>query len=137
MEISQKKLGIGFVLIFVLGVMFSVVNGNYTEETESSLPLIFYAISFVSIITGGFIVVLFQWKLNKVQLKRILKVLPKNEEKIIAILLENQNSMEQNKLVAYTGINKVKMSRIISTLEERGVVKKTNLGNTNLIVLQI
>lgn len=137
MEISQKKLATGFVLIFILGVMFSVVNGNYTEETENPLPLIFYGISFVSIIIGGFIVVLFQWKVNKVQLKKVLKILPNDEGKIISILLENQNAMEQNKLVAYTGINKVRMSRIISTLEERGVVKKTNLGNTNLIVLDI
>ena len=45
--------------------------------------------------------------------------------------------MEQNKLVAYTGINKVKMSRILGSLEDRGVVKKTNLGNTNLVVLKI
>ena len=95
-----------------------------------------YVISFVSILVGIIISLLFQYKINKVQMRRIIKILAKDEGKIISLLLENQNALEQNKLVAYTGINKVKMSRIISSLEE-GVLKKTNLGNTNLIVLKI
>jgi len=137
MEIQPKKLIVGFVLIFLLGVMFSVVNGSYAEETSEPLPLITYGISFVSLIVGGLIVLLLESRINKIQLQRVLKVLPKEEEKIISLLLQNQNAMEQNKLVAYTGINKVKMSRIIGNLESRGVIKKTNLGNTNLIVLKI
>lgn len=137
MEISPKKLVIGLGLIFLLGIMFSVVNGNYVQKNEQPLPLVFYAISLVSIIIGGFMILIFQWKINKVQLERVLKILPEDERKIVALLLKNNNSLEQNKLVAFTGINKVKMSRIISELERRGVVKKTNLGNTNLIVLDI
>ena len=137
MEIQPKKLVVGFVLIFSLGVMFSIVNVSYAEETSDPLPLIVYGISFVSLVAGGFIVFLLQSKISKIQLKRVLKILPKEEEKIITLLLENQNAIEQNKLVAYTGINKVKMSRILGSLEERGVVKKTNLGNTNLVVLKI
>lgn len=134
MEISQRKLIAGFILIFLLGVMFSIVSSDYTEETDESLPGIVYLISFVSLLVGLFISMLFQWKINKVQLKRILKVLPQDEEKIITLLIENNNSLEQNKLVAFTGINKVKMSRILKELENRSVIKKMNLGNTNLIV---
>lgn len=136
MEISQKKLITGFILIFLLGVMFSVVSSEYTSETSESLPGIVYLISFVSLAIGVFISILFQFKVNKIQLKKILKVLPKDEEKIISLLIDNNNSLEQNKLVAFTGINKVKMSRIIKGLETRGVIKKMNLGNTNLIVFK-
>lgn len=137
MEISPKKLIIGLVLVFLLGVMFSIVNGIYAEENDSSLPFIVYGISFVSIIMGGFIVILFQWKINKIQLERVLKVLPEEQKKIVSLLIKNNNSLEQNKLVALTGINKVKMSRILSDLEDRDVISRTNLGNTKLIVLKI
>lgn len=137
MEISPKKLIIGFILVFLLGVMFAVVNGVYAEETTSSLPIIVYAISFVSILMGGFIVIMFQWKINRVQLEKVLRILPEDQRKIIRLLIDNNNSLEQNRMVALTGINKVKMSRILSEFEERRIIKRTNLGNTKLIVLNI
>ena len=52
-------------------------------------------------------------------------------------LIDNNNALEQNRLVALTGINKVKVSRILMELEERNVISKTNLGNTKLIVLKV
>ena len=137
MEISSKRLILAFSLIFILGIMFSIVNGFYVEESSSQLPLITYAIAFFSLIIGGFIALLFQWKINKIQLERVLKILPEEERKILRLLLQNNNSLEQNKLVALTSINKVKMSRLIKELEMRGVVRKTDLGNTNLVVLNI
>ena len=137
MEISSKKLIVGFVGVFLLGVMFSLVNGYYSAEEGSSLPLIVYAISFVSVLLGGFIVVLFQARINKIQLNRVLKILPEKEQKIVRLLLGNNSSMEQNKLVALSGINKVKMSRVLTELEFRKVISRTNLGNTKLIILKI
>ncbi len=137
MEISSRKLITAFVAVFLLGVMFSLVNGYYSTEEGSSLPLIVYAISFVSVLIGGFIVVLFQAKINKVQLNRVLQILPEKEHKIIGLLLDNNNSMEQNKLVALSEINKVKMSRILTDLESRKIISRTNLGNTKLIVLKV
>ncbi|MBR9706573.1 hypothetical protein GOV14_06055 [Candidatus Pacearchaeota archaeon] len=137
MEVSSEKLVIGFVAIFLLGVMFAVVNGIYTEEVDQSLPLIMYAISFVSIIIGGFVVMLFQWKINKVQLEKVLKILPEIQRKIVKVLIKNNNALEQNRIVALTGINKVKISRVLMELEQREVIKRTNLGNTKLIVLKI
>ena len=137
MEVSSRKLVIGFVAVFLLGVMFSLVNGYYSTEEGSSLPMIVYAISFVSILLGGFIVVLFQARINKVQMNRVLKILPLNEKKIVELLLGNNGSLEQNKLVALSGINKVKMSRVLSELEGRDVVSRTNLGNTKLIILKV
>jgi uncharacterized membrane protein len=137
MEVSSRKLIVGFVAVFLLGVMFSLVNGYYSAEEGSSLPLIVYAISFVSVMLGGFIVVLFQAKINKVQLNRVLKILPKHERSIVDLLLKHGGSLEQNKLVALTGINKVKMSRVLGELEFRKVISRTNLGNTKLIVLRV
>lgn len=137
MEISPKKLIIALSLVFFLGILFAIVNGYYVKEEGSLLPLIVYGVSFISLIVGGSIVILFQWKLNNIQMKRVIKILPKEERNIISILIKNNNSIEQNKLVVLSGYNKVKISRIIKVLEQRGVVKKKNMGNTNLIVLDV
>lgn len=137
MEISSKRLIVGFVLVFLLGISFSIVNGYYVSEEGSSLPLIVYGISFISIIVGGGIVVLFQAKISRMQLLRVLKILPESERLIVGLLLEHNGALEQNRLVALSGVNKVKVSRILSELEFRKVVTRINLGNTKLVSLKI
>ena len=137
MEIDNRRLVIGLSLVFLLGILFAVVNGIYTEETNRQLPLIVYIISFLSILTGAFIMVTFQMRINKVQLSKILKILPRDERIVVKILLDNNNQIEQNKLVVLSGFTKVQISRIIQKLKERSVVEKKHMGNTNLVLLSI
>ena len=137
MEIDTKRLVIGMSLVFVLGILFAIVNGFYTSSTGQQLTLIVYGISFLSILIGAFIVVMFQWKINKIQVERVLKILPREERIAVKILLDNNNSIEQNKLVVLSGFTKVQVSRIVQKLVERDVVEKRSLGNTNLIMLKI
>lgn len=137
MEIDNKRLVIGLGLIFALGILFALVNGFYTSSTNRQLPLIVYGISFLSILMGAFIVVMFQLKISKVQLERVLKVLPREERTVVKILLDNNHSIEQNKLVVLSGFTKVQVSRILQKLLEREVIEKKGMGNTNLIVLKI
>lgn len=137
MEIDNKRLITGLSLVFVLGILFAVVNGIYTQSTNEQLPLIVYGISFLSIIIGAFIVIMFQLKINKMQLERVLKILPGDERTVVKILLDNNNKIEQNKLVVLSGFTKVQVSRVVQKLVERDVVEKRNMGNTNLIMLKI
>ncbi len=137
MEIDNKKLVIGLSLVFVLGILFAVVNGFYTSSTNEQLPLIVYGISFLSILFGAFIVLLFQWKISRMQVEKMLKILPRDERVVIKILLDNKSFLEQNKLVALSGFSKVQISRIVQRLVERDVVEKRHLGNTNLILLKL
>lgn len=137
MEIDNKRLIIGLGLVFILGILFAVVNGFYTSSTNEQLPLIVYAISFLSILIGAFIVIMFQLKISKIQLERVLKILPREERMVVKILLDNNSSIEQNKLVALSGFTKVQISRILKKLGEREVIEKKNLGNTNLVMLKI
>ena len=74
-------------------------------------------------------------KINKIQLERVLKILPREERVVVKILLDNDGSVEQNKLVVLSGFNKVQISRILHKLDQRGVVEKKHMGNTNLVVL--
>ncbi|MBI2144630.1 hypothetical protein HYU17_05825 [Candidatus Woesearchaeota archaeon] len=137
MEIEPKKLVIGLGLVFVLGVLFAVVNGIYTESTDRQLPLIVYAISFISLLIGALIMLLFQWKISRIQLEGVMRILPVEERTLVKILLDNNRSIEQNRLVALSGFSKVKVSRVTHRLSERGVVEKKSLGNTNLVVLKV
>ena len=137
MDISNKRLVIGFALIFLLGILFAVVNGFYTSTENEQLPLIVYGVSFLSILVGASIVFLFQWKINKVQLEKVLKILPKDERTVVKILMDNNNQIEQNKLVVLSGFTKVQISRILQKLVERDVVEKKSMGMTNLVILKI
>lgn len=137
MEVSPRRLVAGLLLIFILGIMFAIVNGQYTETYGESLPVIVYGISFVSIILGSFIVLLFQWKISSIQMERVLRVLPADERTIIKILLANNSRIEQNYLVVLSGMNKVRISRILSKLEMRGVIEKKSIGNTNMVILTV
>lgn len=136
-EIPLNRLVIGFGLIFILGVFFAVINGYYAEENGETLPLIVYAISFVSLIIGGVVILLFQSKINKLQLEKILFFLPKDEAEILKCLIEHNYRLEQNHLVAYTGYNKVRISRILTKYEQKGIIEKRNMGNTNLVILNL
>lgn len=136
MEVSESKLIIAVVMVFLLGVFFSLINGYYTKTYGTPLPIIVYALAVVSLGVGAFLVTLFQWKINQRQLERILKILPEDERKVMEILVKEKR-IEQAYLVAETGLSKVKISRITSKLQGRGIVKKKKFGNTNLVTLDI
>ena len=136
-EIPLSRLIISFGLIFALGVFFAILNGYYVEESGDKLPLFVYVIALVSLIVGGSLILLFQWKINKVQLEKILFLLPRDEAEILKCLIEHNYRLEQNHLVAYTGYNKVRISRILSKYEQKGIIEKRNMGNTNLVILNL
>ena len=82
MEVSPKKIIMALGAVFVLGVLFAIANGYYTEETDTPLPILFYLVALVSLLVGVFIAVLFQWKINKLQLERVLKILPESYQQV-------------------------------------------------------
>ena len=136
MEISEKKIIAALGLVFLLGVAFSIMNGYYTEKTGNQFPLIAYAIAFISLAIGATLVLLFQSKINKMQLQSILKILPSDERVLLHILIQRKE-LEQKHLVVLSGLSKVKVSRVLSKLEQRGIVEKKESGYTNLIILKI
>lgn len=136
-EAQPKRLVIAFVLIFILGVLFAVVNGWYTNATNEQLPLIVYGISLLSLVIGAVVVILFQWKINRLQINKLVKILPSNERIIVKLLLENNYRLEQNRIVALSSMTKVQVSRTVHKLIERDVIEKKDLGNTNLLILKM
>jgi uncharacterized membrane protein len=136
MEVSETRLFVAIITVFGLGILFSIVNGYYIEDTGSPIPLSVYGLAAAAMLVGALLVLLFQWRISQKQMQRLLKVLPEEERQIIDLLLKEEK-MEQTYIVAESGMSKVKVSRILARLEQRNVVEKKPLGNTNLIKLKI
>lgn len=136
-EIPINRLLISFGLIFILGILFAILNGYYVEESGDPLPIIVYGVSLISLILGAIIILLFQFRISKLQLKSVLKILPADEREIIKLLIDNNKRLEQNHIVALSGYNKVRISRILTKYEQKGLIEKRNVGNTNLIILKL
>jgi len=136
MEVSETRLAVAIIAVFGLGITFSILNGYYMEDTGSSIPLMVYGMTAVAMGVGALIVLLFQWRINRKQFQRLLRVLPSDERVVVELLLED-GRLEQTYIVAESGLSKVKVSRILSRLEQRGIIEKKPLGNTNLVKLKI
>ncbi len=75
---------------------------------------------------------------QKIVKKKKVVVVPSlmdNEQKIVEFLKQN-GEVWQKQINVTTGFSKAKVSRLIRTLEERGVITKTIYGNTNKIALK-
>lgn len=136
MEVSETRLAAAIITVFSLGIILSILNGYYIEDTGSSIPLLVYGVTGVSMVVGALIILLFQWKISQRQIERMLRLLPEDERLILKLLVK-EKKIEQTYLVAESGLSKVKVSRTLSKLEQRGVIEKKPLGNTNLIKLNI
>ncbi len=73
---------------------------------------------------------------EKKDLMPLLSLLEKDQRAVLEELLGAGGKMTQSRIVSNTGMSKVKVSRVISGLEARGVVRKTGKGVTNLIELK-
>ena len=136
MEVSETRLAAAIISVFLLGMLLSVLNGYYIEDTGTSMPVFTYVVAAAAMGTGALIILLFQWKITDRRAHEILRILPEDERKIVEVLLKEKR-IEQMYLVAESGLSKVKVSRILSRLQARGVVDKKPLGNTNLVKLKV
>ena len=139
MEISRNKLLISVALLGLLGILitaFSIYHTKHMGGSYLQYPLFLYGTSLLSLIVGGVIVYLFEEKINKAQLNKLLKILPRDERKVLDLLIK-RHEVEQRKLGTLAELSTVKVSRVISTLEQRGIIEKKKHGYTNLIILKL
>jgi len=136
MEVSETRLAAAIISVFLLGILLSILNGYYIEDTGSPMPLITYGVAAAAMVVGALIILLFQWRISHSHAYGLLKILPEDERKVVEVLLKEKR-IEQMYLVAESGLSKVKVSRILARLEQRGVVEKKPLGNTNLVKLTV
>jgi len=62
--------------------------------------------------------------------------LNQEEKNIMNLLLENNNSMFQSQLIEKTNLNKVKITRLLDSLESQGLIERKRRGMTNIVMLK-
>lgn len=65
-----------------------------------------------------------------------LSSLNPDEKKVVAIIQEKGGSAFQSDVISGTGFTKVKVSRILDRLEQRGLMERKRRGMANLVVLK-
>jgi uncharacterized membrane protein len=80
---------------------------------------------------------LLYWQINKKRSRLVLSVLNESE-RILVEIIQNQSEekVDQRKIVGLSGFSKAKVSRIIQSLEERGIVESERTGRKNKIKLK-
>ena len=73
---------------------------------------------------------------KKIRPKINLSKLKEEEKKIYLLLLDNEGAMFQNEIVKTTGMNKVKVTRVLDKLEAKGLIIRRRRGMTNMIIIK-
>ncbi len=135
-EISTRKLIIAFGLLLSLGMILAISNAYCATNMGHLYSPLLYGVTLIALTTGVAIALLLQWKIDKLQLERIINILPEDDRKVIKVILDKKKNITQSELRYLTGLSKVKISRILSKFEQRGIIEKKAYGNTNLIILK-
>jgi DNA-binding transcriptional ArsR family regulator len=103
-------------------------------KTNSSFPfeiiIIIILISFSSL--GAFYQ--FYWKGKNIKL--ILPFLKKDEKKIFDTIIKNGSGVNQKMIVRESGYSKAKVSKVLNSLRERGLVKLERIGRSNKVYME-
>ena len=105
---------------------------------ESPFMLIFYIMGFIISLLSGILINLNFYKKEKKELKsNVVNEMLLPEEKLLTQLLEENNGeLTQKELVTRSGLNKLKVSRVIKRLESLNIIEKFPYGMTNNIKLK-
>ena len=67
---------------------------------------------------------------------KILDILDEEDKIVLKKIIENKGEISQNSLTKSLNLDKVKVSRIISKMEEKNILKKEKSGITNKLYLE-
>jgi len=109
----------------------------YYEKTGYSNTVKFYGMIIFASVSVIIILVVLYLRVIRKKPELVLSVLNEAERMVVEIL-QNQpeEEVDQRKIVGLSGFSKAKVSRIIQSLEERGVVESIRMGRKNKIVLK-
>ncbi len=82
--------------------------------------------------SGGSEIMLQQSKRKEVDFSK----LSEEEQKVCAILKEQQGTLYQSDLVKKTGFSKVQITRILDRMEAGGIIERRRRGMTNMVILR-
>jgi len=128
----------GFVLIVSIASLYAqseILTGNACGcffPIYMLIPLL----SSAGLLMGSLIYFFLSSHAKKADFSPLLNLLDYEEKVVIEELVKNRGNMTQARLVSSTGINKVKVSRMLADLEQRNIVRKRAKGISNIIELE-
>ncbi len=150
---------IGFIIFSFNTAMTNIVNTSCSHGT--SCPM-WGTISFqtnISIVIMAFIVIIglymiffgreekivtkiktikpqIEAKITKGNYQKIMSNLNKDEKIVLKNIIEAEGSIFQSDLVDKTGLNKVKITRVLDKLEGKGLIERKRRGMRNAVILK-
>ncbi len=144
-EINPLMLVLAVSTFFVFVVSFTAfyTKENFDSPCGCNLPIwvIIIAISSFGMFVGSLLYyllnknILKEQKNTKKAIYRMLDFLDNGEKNVMKVLIDNSGEAHQSKISKDAGIDKVKTSRIIKQLINKGFIRSEKNGMTNLIIL--
>jgi len=112
----------------------SIAFERIGETTTASFP--FGIILVLILITFSGLGVFYQFYWRGKNVKLILPVLKKDEKKIFDSIIKHGNGTNQKVIVKDSGYSKAKVSKVLNSLKERGLVKLERIGRSNKVHIE-
>lgn len=135
---------IGFVLMVSLAYYYIHQNFMSGSSCSCSIPIywVLAALSTSGILVGIFVYSYLAGSFNKErkeihsEVMATLNFLKEDEKRIVDIVIKSGGEILQKEVVETTGFNKVKVSRTLSKLEDKGVISRKKNGMSKKVVLE-
>jgi len=113
----------------------SIAFEKIGEVIPTSFPIEGILIAVIVVFISGFgIFYQFYWK-NK-GIKIILPILKKDEKTIFDTIMKHGSGVNQKIIVRESGYSKAKVSKVLNSLKERGVLRLERIGRSNKVYIE-
>jgi len=130
-----------FIFIISFAVFYTTENFSVACGCKLSPWVIIVSISSLGLFVGFsmYYLLSINFLREKKEIKhnmiKFLDLLEKEDKKILKYFIENSGEIVQSSLSKKFEFDKVKISRIISKFENKGIIKKEKQGMTNKLIL--
>ncbi len=107
------------------------LNDISQKGTDEILVFVLFMVPFILLLIYAL-----YGKIVKKKEEIILEILTEDEEKVVKVIMEHGGSIRQDKLPELTNFSKPKISRILSSLAERGIIEKKPYKKTQIVYLK-
>jgi uncharacterized membrane protein len=118
------------------GVTFdvSIAYEKIGEVVISEFPIQVISVIALVIIVGFAFFYQFYWRNRNVNL--IIPILKKDEKKIFDVIMKHGSGVNQKIIVNDSGYSKAKVSKVLKSLEERGILRLERIGRKNKVHIE-
>ena len=104
------------------------------ETSVSSFPLEYIVV--IIIVSFSAFALFYQIYLRDKGIKLILPVLKSDEKTIYNSIIKHGNGVNQKVIVKESGYSKAKVSKVLNSLKERGLIKLERIGRSNKVYIE-